>query len=526
MQKTEQWGLFELTLTGKKDGNPFTDYEIWAQFTSEKETKTVAGFYDGDGIYKVRFMPSATGIYHYTVSGSFSDTPTEGDVEATAPGQDNHGMVRVLDHRYLEYTDKTPYYSIGTTCYAWVYQTQELQEQTLRTLATSSFNKIRFCIFPKFYRYNEREPQMYPYLRGNRRGIDEERRKKMISFPFHTDKEIADITDFDCFQFDTNTFRKMDERIAQLCAMGIEADLILLHPYDKWGFANMTAACDKLYLKYAVARFGAYRNVWWSMANEYDLTSKTAEEWEELAQTVKEADPYGHMISIHNCLDFYDYHKEWITHCSMQRQDFYKHVELTDDYLKEYNKPVVWDEICYEGNISMGWGNISGEEMVRRFWEAFVRGGYAGHGETYEHEDDILWWSHGGVLHGTSEPRLGFLKKIMEQTPGKFLKQEPRMFDEVVGIPYQTQVPPKKTPFDPIVYQDYELHYYSFSRPSYKEFDFAEEEKFQIDVIDTWNMTVTDTGVHSGYTKIALPGREYMAIRLRKVPEAAGRFPA
>ena len=518
MERVEQWGLFEAAVEGKKDGNPFTDYEIHAEFKSEQETKLVTGFYDGDGIYKVRFMPTQTGVYHYVISGSFSDVQTEGDIEAVSPESgNNHGMVRVLDKRYLEYSDGTPYYSVGTTCYAWVYQIEELQKQTLKTLASSCFNKIRFCIFPKFYKYNDTEPQMYPYLRGTKRGVDEERVKKAINIPFHTDKKIEDITDFDCYQFNAELFQKMDGRIAQLCEMGLEADLIQLHPYDQRGFSIMTTECEKLYLNYAVARFGAYRNVWWSMANEYDLTTKTVDEWEELAQTVKAADPYGHLISIHNCMGFYDYHKDWITHCSMQRQDFYKHVELTDDYLKEYEKPVVWDEIGYEGNLAMGWGNMSGEEIVRRFWEAFVRGGYAGHGETYENDIDILWWSHGGVLHGKSEPRMDFLKKIMKETPGKFLKQVPRMFDEVVGIPYQTKVPEQVSFFDPVVYYDYELHYYTYSRPSNKEFDFEENEKFQIDVIDTWNMTVTDHGVHSGYTKIQLPGREYMAIRLRRV---------
>lgn len=526
MQQVEKWGMLELEFEGKSDGNPFTDYEIHAEFKGEKETKQITGFYDGNGIYKVRFMPSFEGKYQYHIEGSFVDAKKqeagckkfEGEFEVIAPiSQNNHGMVRVLDKRYLEYADETPYYSIGTTCYAWVHQNQELQEQTLRTLSSGSFNKIRFCIFPKFYKYNEHEPEIYPYVRGNKRGFDEERLKKAINIPFHTSKEIADITDFDCYQFQVEMFQRFDRRIAQLRDMGIEADIILLHPYDKWGFANMTTECEKLYLKYVAARYGAYRNVWWSMANEYDLTTKTVEEWEELAHTVKAADPYDHLISIHNCMDFYDYHKDWITHCSMQRQDFYKHVEFTDDYLKEYDKPVVWDEICYEGNIGMGWGNISGEEMVRRFWEAFVRGGYAGHGETYENENDILWWSHGGVLHGTSEPRFAFLKKIMENIPGKFLKQTQRMFDEVVGIPYQTIEAPRHAFFDPIVYADYELHYYSFSRPSNKEFELPEDEKFQINVIDTWNMTITDVGVHSGYTRVELPCREYMAIELRKV---------
>ena len=65
MQKVEKWGIFEIALEGKGDGNPFTDYEIKAEFTGENEKKTVDGFYDGNGIYKVRFMPSFEGIYKF-----------------------------------------------------------------------------------------------------------------------------------------------------------------------------------------------------------------------------------------------------------------------------------------------------------------------------------------------------------------------------------------------------------------------------------------------------------------------------
>ena len=38
----------------------------------------------------------------------------------------------------------------------------------------------------------------------------------------------------------------------------------------------------------------------------------------------------------------------------------------------------------------MDGGNISGEELTRRFWEAACRGGYPGHGETYMNDKDIL----------------------------------------------------------------------------------------------------------------------------------------
>src|SRR5699024_1322102 len=100
------------------------------------------------------------------------------------------------------------------------------------------------------------------------------------------------------------------------------------------------------YIRYVVARYGAYRNVWWSLANEYDLmTTKTKEDWERYAKIIVEKDPYRHLRSIHNCNEFYDYNEPWITHCSMQRIDFYRHVEYTDEYLKKYKKPIVWDEI-------------------------------------------------------------------------------------------------------------------------------------------------------------------------------------
>ena len=90
------------------------------------------------------------------------------------------------------------------------------------------------------------------------------------------------------------------------------------------------------------------------------------------------------MRSIHNCAHFYDYSRPWVTHCSIQRQDLYKSAELVETWRESYRKPVILDEICYEGDIQHGWGNISGQELVRRFWEAAVRGGYAGHGP-YEH---------------------------------------------------------------------------------------------------------------------------------------------
>ena len=53
--------------------------------------------------------------------------------------------------------------------------------------------------------------------------------------------------------------------------MGIQADVILFHPYDSWGFCEMGKEMNEIYVRYMIARLSAYRNVWWSLANEWDV---------------------------------------------------------------------------------------------------------------------------------------------------------------------------------------------------------------------------------------------------------------
>ena len=77
-----------------------------------------------------------------------------------------------------------------------------------------------------------------------------------------------------------------------------------------------------------------------------------------------------------------------------------------------YGKPVVCDEPGYEGNIYWGWGNLTGEELMRRFWEGAMRGGYVTHGETFIDEDEQIWWAHGGELHGDAPARIAFMRSI------------------------------------------------------------------------------------------------------------------
>jgi hypothetical protein len=499
-KQVERWDVFEAVCPGKTAGNPFTDCAIRGTFKSKNETKSVDGFYDGEGVYKVRFMPSFTEEYHFEIAGNFSSEKYEGDFTVAPASGNNHGPIRVAYTYHFAYEDGTPYFSVGTTCYVWELQSEELQRKTLETLKNSPFNKIRFCIFPKHFDYNLKEPRSYPYIG---KPMDS---SVLTPENFHQYNGASPGNEWDFRRFNPEHFRHIEKRIGELRDLGIEADLIVMHPYDRWGFSMMDAECDDLYWKYVIARFAAYRNVWWSLANEYDLMpQKKLTDWERYGSIICEKDPYNHPRSIHNCRFFYDHSRPWITHCSIQKADVYKTTEFAAEYRVRYKKPVVFDEISYEGNIQHGWGNISGKELVRRFWEATVRGAYAGHGETYTHPDDILWWSHGGELYGESPPRLKFLYKLLSEIPGPGLK------------PVNKPKEPAATVEDLFDASGFYLYYFGFLRPSFKDFHFDDTNEYQVEVIDTWEMSIENRGKFRGNFRIDLPGKEYMAVRIRRL---------
>lgn len=509
----ERWDVLEIRRRGTKEGNPFAERTIYGFFHSEKEEKKVKGFYDGNGEYVIRFMPSFEGIYQFEITGNYRDDCEEtyletldqsqnGSIEVTSPGKGNHGPVHVAEKYHFAYEDKTPYLELGTTCYAWLHQPEEMRKQTLETLKQSPFNKIRFCVFPKHYDYNLYEPVSYPY-EGTPCSIEGINRENFKDFLPSNPENKWDYT-----RFNPVHFQILEQGIRELQKLGIEADIILFHPYDRWGFSEMGREADHFYLQYVIARFAAFRNVWWSLANEYDLfLKKDVEDWEDIASVICEEDPYSRLSSIHNCKKVYDHSKKWITHCSIQRTEIYESAVRTKRLREEYGKPVVLDEVGYEGNINYFWGNLTAEEMVRLFWAAAVRGGYCGHGETYVMPDSKLWWSHGGVLHGQSAPRLEFMKHILEEVPGGYLKPaEWKRWDDNCAMPELQEEE-----------GNYFLCYTDRYRPAFREFHMEKNSSYQVDIIDTWNMTITDAGVHGGDFYIDLPGIPYIAIRLIKV---------
>lgn len=494
-QSVPKYGVYEITLPGPAAGNPFANLELSATFKQGDKTYRPEGFYDGEGVYKIRFMPDREGTWSYTTHSNFAELNNKTGTLLCVESK-NRGPVRVANTYHFAHADGTRFFPFGTTIYEWAFQPEARKLQTLETLKGTAFNKARMLAVP---------PYKPNYVQGP---------TKLTEFPFvGTAKE-----NFDFSRFNPKYFQSLERDVQRLADLGIQVDLILFRPYDKgqWGFDTTSDETNRRFVKYMVARFAAYQNIWWSLANENSYIKHLSDEdFDHYFQLVQKYDPYNHLRSIHNADRLYDYNKPWVTHASLQYYNAVKVFGVSPLLRDIYKKPIVHDEINYEGNSESRWGQLSGEELTRRFWIALTGGAYATHGEII----DNGWIGGGGKLVGTSPQRIAFLRKIVEAGPAEGLTP--------IDQAFVMNAAGKKG--------EYYLYYFSDEQPKEWQFvlpvrDLSKGMRFQVDVIDTWNMTISrvpetfELGAPTRYTAadkdqrvVKLPGKPFMALRIQRI---------
>ncbi len=502
-----QYETFELTYRGPAPTGSHVTVDLAAVFEREGARVEAKGFYAGNGTYKVRFLPDAPGAWVYRVRGIVEDAGAL-QCEPAAPGR--HGLVKAEGMHFVR-QDGARYQPFGTTIYALVHQEKALVDRTMRTLAAAPFNKVRMCVFPKDYDYNKNEPQCFAFAKTDG-GWDVDRP-------------------------DPAYWEMLEGRLRELDALGIEADLILFHPYDRWGFAKLTKEQGLRYLDYAVRRLAAFPNVWWSLANEYELVRAfTPDFWTDFATFLGTASPHPHLLSNHQIITAWDFSHPYCTHCCLQSRK----IDEATAYAKRYGKPVIYDEMCYEGELVHDWGNLSGAEMTDRFWKVCLQGAFATHGETFLNPEEVVFWSKGGDLVGESPARIGFLRTLLASLPGPLDPQLSQL--EEHGDPYafvqsmKDKVVPGFTdgPFFQmlITFTPKELEgllglmkryaarigdaaflqYFGRTTPYVAVFELPEGATYTIEVVDAWNMTRTVVRTDAaGKVEVPLPRREMMA---------------
>jgi hypothetical protein len=215
----------------------------------------------------------------------------------------------------------------------------------------------------------------------------------------------------------------------------------------------------------------------------------------------------------------YDHNKSWVTHASIQNGVAVQSSASAELYRDVYRKPVVYDEVKYEGDGIRRWANLTGPEMVHRFWCGTVGGTYVGHGDYFNTKGEDTWTSFGGKILGTSVPRLAFLKQVMEEGPANGLDPIDKWNDpDTAGQP-----------------GDHYLTYFGRSTPTNWVFELykrgvTDGMRFKAEIIDTWEMKITPvegefvTRKKDNYhfadlqeRSIPLPGKPGIAIRIQRV---------
>lgn len=503
--------MVELTFHGKEPAGSQALAPLTLRAEKDGRIMEAAGFYAGNGLYKVRLLPADAGEYRYTVTGSVE---AEGVFTVEEPPRQ---PIHARDGRFYDGAD--PFFPVGTTVYALIHQPDNVVEQTLRSLAASPFNKVRMCVFPKHYSYNSAEPPL---------------------FPFEKDAEGRWDVHCPCFAF----WDRLERVVLRLNALGIQVDLILFHPYDRWGFEAMGQEEHLVYLDYLLRRLAAIPGLWWSLANEYDLCQdKTLTDWQEIEAFVAAHDPYHHLLSNHHCFAFWDANRPAITHASLQA----KTASLMPEWKIRFpGKPIMLDECCYEGTLPELWGCLSGREMTARFWRACACGGYCTHGETFFPKDgEPVWWTQGGVLRGESVPRIAFLRGVFEELLTQYGPLEP-VLDSLTRAMLHTDGPwpdalreelradgkldlaramlameaddrrrftENERRFMGRHGKDVLLIYYDRYCSVRDTLKLPEDGRYRVDLIDTWAMTrETLMADAHGTVTVTLPGREGMAV--------------
>ncbi|MFH1070713.1 MAG: DUF5060 domain-containing protein [Candidatus Glassbacteria bacterium] len=281
----ERWGIFELTFHERGWENPFRDVVIEAVFTSPGGRQTrVAGFYDGDGaggvegdVFKLRFSPGETGTWSWKISSNRSSLDgRSGSFECV--NSDRCGPLRYDPSRpwYLHWADGSVFFESGANdpeCFlASGFLTQEERYRGIDYLAGKGADILYMGMVNAGPGDGGPEMKVTPWTGG------------------------FDRPEFDniCLLF----MNRLEGVIRRLGERGMVAHLVVY--LDDCGQISraISSAQEEMLFRYFCSRFGAFPNIVWNLAEEYEECFDST--WcVTRAGWIKKYDPLGHPVTVH-----------------------------------------------------------------------------------------------------------------------------------------------------------------------------------------------------------------------------------
>ena len=290
-----QWIMLEIDFNST---NKYTDYfnevDLDVVFRhSSGETVKIPAFWDGEGIWKVRFAPTLTGIWEYTTFCTDSTNSglnnKKGKIEVSAYDGNldiyKRGFIKTLSgKRNFVYNDNTPFFYLGDTHWG---MPRELIDSSTVSGYKSHFKHIVDKRVEQGFTVYQSEPIDAKYDLSD--GL--------------TDKDLAGFTDLDRrFQY-----------IAQSGLVHANAQLFFASELGANGSKYTLNYLEKL-CRYWVARYSSFP-VLWTTAQEVDndfyhgrmingkdmnpFYDAERNPWKYIASFIHKYDPYNHPLTAH-----------------------------------------------------------------------------------------------------------------------------------------------------------------------------------------------------------------------------------
>ena len=293
-----------INIAEPKAANPFTDVAVEGTFHLAGEAPIpVDGFCDSaDGsVYRIRFMPGKAGEYSYSVRYRQPGGEQEHRGSFRALGGKRRGIVRVDKdypwHFVWEGTGEHYFWNATTTYWLMGWDDQTIRESIDR-LHALKVNRLRVVLNGRVKNGRDWYENVFP----------------TDKFKFTLNPWVARQPDsvadpgFDVTRFNIPHWQKYE----RLLRHAREKDMIIsviffvdgnkpgMDPFKKAGAGGPD---EQRYYRYAAARFAAFSNVMWDLANEY--RKLRTDEWADATgDRLKAWDPYDHLASIHGHEDF------------------------------------------------------------------------------------------------------------------------------------------------------------------------------------------------------------------------------
>jgi hypothetical protein len=437
-QTVKAYDFVEVTanVSSPRATNPFTDvaFSGWFESVNGQKRWKVDGFCDAEdgSVFRIRFMPPMPGEYRYFVEyrqGDGSQTST-GTFHATEGNR--RGPIRVDSqypwHFIWEGTGEH-YFFNGTTAY-WLmgWSDERVIHAVIERLYNLKINRVRVTVAGRtnvFYG----EPVM----------VGPNWTVFITPWPAHLPEDIFH-PGFDYTRFYLPYWQKFERalRLARdrdiIISLVLDMDNSRIHP-------EAGSEDERRFLRYAVARFGAFSNITWDLGDDLDQYRSVS--WtHHTGEMIEEWDPYQHLATSHPVNNRHqDLTAGWFGFTSFQEWSRDQHAFMLSQRTRQKALgriiPQTNEEYGYEDHYPLwaqGPGSESADTLRRTAWEIVMAGGYQTTGETARRGTNVWPDTGGGWMNGRGDDSMtmlqGYAHLVEFFTGFEWWKTEPH--DELV----------------------------------------------------------------------------------------------